>query len=139
MTDQSNIKDSDPDLQDNKLDIDVSIQDVGTLKKKITVTIPRTDIDGKRDEMFGELSSSAQIPGFRVGHAPKKLIEKRFGKEIGQDVRNSLIGESIGDAIEQAELKTIGEPDINLDEIELPEEGDMQFDFEVEIEPESQK
>ena len=114
----------------------MTVEDAGTLKKKVTVKIPRDHIDGKFDEMYGELSQSAQVPGFRVGHAPRRLIEKRFGRDVSQDVRNNLIGESIGQAIEKANLNTLGEPDLNLDEIKLPDSGDMEYAFEVEVAPE---
>ncbi len=119
-------------LPENKVDV----ADAGTLKKKVTVTVPRAKIDAKMDEMYGELSHSAQIPGFRIGRAPRRLIEKRFGKDVSADVRNSLIGESIGDAIEKSELNTLGEPDLDLEKIEMPDTGDMSFDFEVEVSPE---
>ena len=52
--------------QDNLPANDVQVEDVGTLRKKLTITIPRERIDAKYDEMFGELSSTAQIPGFRI-------------------------------------------------------------------------
>ena len=114
----------------------VQVEDAGTLKKKLTVTVPRQRIEAKRDEMFGELSQSAQIPGFRIGRAPRRLMEKRFGKEVADDVRNALIGESIGSAIEKSDLKSLGEPSIDLEKIELPASGDLEFSFEVEIAPE---
>jgi len=114
----------------------VKVEEAGTLKKKLTVTVPRQRIDAKRDEMFGELSQSAQIPGFRIGRAPRRLVEKRFGKEVAADVRNALIGESIGSAIEKSDLKSLGEPSIDLEKIELPDSGDLEFSFEVEIAPE---
>ncbi len=137
------------DTKDTKGDIDapestegdnlpenaVSVEDCGTLKKKVTVTVPRARIDAKMDEMFGELGSTAQVPGFRIGRAPRRLIEKRFGREVGQDVRRAIIGESLGDAIEKSELKVLGEPDLDLEAIELPDAGDMEFSFEVEIAP----
>ncbi len=126
----------DAQQEDNLPKNTVEVEDAGTLKKKVTVTVLRARIDGKRDEMFVELSDSAQIPGFRPGRAPRRLIEKRFGKDVTQDVRNSLVGEAIGDAIEDADIKTLGEPDLKLDDIELPDEGDMTFSFEVEVEPE---
>lgn len=116
----------------------VQTEDVGVLKKKVTVTVPRDRIEAKRDEMFGELAKSALVPGFRIGHAPRRLIEKRFGKDVTQDVRNALVGESLSSVIEKAKLKTIGEPDLKLDEIELPDEGDMEYSFEVEVAPEFQ-
>jgi trigger factor len=114
----------------------VVIEDSGTLKKKITITVPRARIDAKLGEMFGELSESAVVPGFRIGHAPRRLIEKRFGKEIGNDVRNALVGEAIGQASEKHNLRTLGEPNLELDKIVLPDSGDMTFGFEIEVAPE---
>jgi len=111
-------------------------EDTGTLKKTITVTVPEARIDAKRDELFGELGQSAQVPGFRIGRAPRRLVEKRFGKEVSQDVCAGLVGEGLGYVSEHAEFRTIGEPDLKLDEIDLPDEGDMTFSFEVEVAPE---
>ncbi|MHC4982318.1 MAG: trigger factor [Planctomycetota bacterium] len=115
---------------------EVAVEDTGTLKKKLTVTIPREKIDAKFDEMFGELATTAPVPGFRVGRAPRRLIEKRFGKEVSADVRNALIGESLADAIDKSGLKTLGEPELDLEKIELPGSGDMSYSFEVEVMPE---
>jgi len=116
-------------------EVSLDVADAGTLRKKVTVTIPRARIDAKFNEMFGELATTAQVPGFRVGRAPRRLIEKRFGKEVGNDVRNAMIGETLVDALEKTELKTVGEPEIDLDKIELPDTGDMEFSFEVEVAP----
>jgi trigger factor len=116
----------------------VDVQDTGALKKKVTVTVPRARIDGKYEEMFGELDRSAQIPGFRVGRAPRRLIEKRFGKEISGDVRNAMVADSLAAAIEKSGLKTLGEPEVDLDKIELPDQGDLTYSFEVEVSPEFQ-
>jgi len=121
-----------PALPENTVDV----EDAGPLKKKLTVTVSRQRIDAKLDEMFGELGGTAQIPGFRIGHAPRRLIEKRFGKEVSDDVRNALVGEAVGEAIESTQLKTLGQPNIDLESIALPESGDMSFSFEVEVAPE---
>ncbi|RPI64586.1 MAG: trigger factor [Planctomycetaceae bacterium] len=114
---------------------DVTMEDVGVLKKKISVTVPRSRIDEKFNEMFGEISTSAVVPGFRQGHAPRRLIEKRFGKEISGDVRNALVGEAIGQVAEQQKIHTIGEPQLELEKIEVPDTGDLSFSFVVEVAP----
>ena len=114
----------------------VQVEDAGALKKKVKVTVPEAMIDAKREEMFGELSTTAQVPGFRIGRAPKRLLVKRFGKEVDRDVRNALIGESLGSALKESVLKVIGEPDLDLDAIELPSSGDMSYEMEVEVAPE---
>ncbi len=133
---QENLQNAEEQSESEVIPNTVTVEEAGTLKKKVIVTIPRAKIDAKMDEMFGELGHSAQVPGFRIGHAPRRLIEKRFGKEVTQDVRNALLGESIGDAIEKSELKTLGEPDLDLDAIEVPATGDMEFSFEIEVAPE---
>jgi len=117
-------------------DYGVAVEDAGTLRKKVTVTIPAEKIAAKREEMFGELRTSAQVPGFRIGRAPRRLLEKRFGKEVQRDVRNAILGDSLGKAIKKSELKVLGEPDLDLDAIELPESGDLTYGFEVEVAPE---
>jgi trigger factor len=114
----------------------VDVRDAGTLRKKITITVPRARIDAKYDEMFGELGRTAQVPGFRVGRAPRRLIERRFGKDVAEDVRNAMVAEAVAPAIEKAGLKTLGEPEIDLDAITLPADGDLSFSFEVEVMPE---
>lgn len=113
-----------------------SVEDVGTLKKKVNMEIPRDQINRKLDENYGELAKTAQVPGFRVGRAPRRLVEKRFGKDVREQVRLGLVSDGIERAIKQEDIKTIGEPDIDLDKITLPDEGDMTFSFEIEVEPE---
>ena len=117
-------------------DFDIQVEDAGTLRKKVTVTVTEAMIDAKREEMFGELNTSAQVPGFRIGRAPRRLLVKRFGKEVDRDVRNALIGESLGAGLEKSGLTVLGEPDIDLDAIELPDSGDMTYQVEVEVAPE---
>jgi len=117
-------------------DNEVCLEEVGTWKKKVTITVPRERIDAKLNEMYGELMQKAQVPGFRIGRAPRRLVEKRFGKEVGEDVRNALVGKALGDAVEKNDLKTVGEPDLDLEAINLPEQGEMTFSLEVEVVPE---
>ena len=127
-----------PEATDTGPEYGLDVQDAGVLKKKLTITIPRARIDAKYNEMFGELSQSAQIPGFRVGHAPRRLIEKRFGKEVSSDVRNAMVADSLSAVIKKSGLKTLGEPEIDLEAVQLPDQGDMTYAFEVEVMPEFQ-
>lgn len=114
----------------------VTIEQVDTLRRKITVRVDKSKIENKFEEMFGELGRSAQIPGFRIGRAPRRLIEKRFGKEIAADVRNAIVAEAMDNALKQADFKPFGNPEIKLEEIELPENDDLTFSFEVDVVPE---
>lgn len=115
----------------------IKVEDAGPATKKVTVEVPRERIDKIMEEQFQELRQQAAIPGFRPGHAPRKLVEKRFGDEIKDQVRRKLISESYGQAVEKNSLQVIGEPEFdNPDAIKLPESGPLSYSFQVEVQPE---
>ena len=64
------------------------------------------------------------------------MIEKRFGTEIGLQVKVKLLADASQAAIDANKLDVLGEPDIDHEKVELPEAGSMTFDFEVEVRPE---
>jgi trigger factor len=80
--------------------------------------------------------STAEVPGFRIGRAPRKLIESRFRKDISGKVKGELLMDSLAQVNEDEELSAISEPDIDPESIELPETGDMTFEFDLEVRPE---
>ena len=115
----------------------VTVEDLGPGTKKISVEIPQDHIQEKLKEQYKELRSQAAIPGFRVGHAPQKLIEKRFADDVKDQVRRQIVSAAYEQALEKNSLNAIGEPDFeNQNDIVLPEEGAMKFSFTVEVQPE---
>ncbi len=114
----------------------VTIEDAGPCKKKVVIEIPQEAIKEATDEQFEDLAKEAQMPGFRKGRAPRRLLEKRFGKEVGEQVKLKLLAEASESAVKDNDLQTLGEPDIDFEDIELPESGPLRFDFEVEVRPE---
>ena len=97
---------------DETFDYPIRVEDAGPATKKVHVEIPRERITAKLEEQFNELRQQAAIPGFRVGHAPKKLIEKRFSQDIKDQVRRQLISESYEQAVEKNQLQVIGEENL---------------------------
>ncbi|HEC03489.1 MAG TPA: trigger factor [Phycisphaerales bacterium] len=114
----------------------VTIEDAGPCKKKVVIEIPEEAIKKATDEQYGELHKDAQIPGFRKGRAPRRLLEKRFGKEVSEQVKMKLLADASEAAVKDNELQTLGEPDIDFENTELPAEGPLRFDFEIEVRPE---
>jgi trigger factor len=115
----------------------VTIEDAGPATKKVSIEIPEDRIKTELTKQLKDLRREAAIPGFRVGHAPAKLIEKRFGGEIKEQVRRSLISESYQQAVEKNNLQVLGEPQFDVSaNIGLPEAGPLSFSFEVEVQPE---
>ena len=119
-----------------KLDLDVKIQARSACERHITVTIPRSDIDRYLGKAFSELMDKAAVPGFRAGRAPRKLVELRFRKDVGDQVKGSLLMDSLEQISESHDLSPISEPDFNPLAIEVPETGPMTFEFDIEVRPE---
>jgi trigger factor len=114
----------------------IKIEDAGPATKKVSIEVPEAVIASKLEEQFKTLRREAALPGFRPGHAPRKLIEKRFHSDVRDQVKRTLIRESYQQAISQNSLNVIGEPHFDdAEKIELPETGSLNYSFEVEVQP----
>lgn len=122
--------------QAEEIPYEIKIEDSGPATKKVSIEIPETVIATKLEEQFKELRREAAIPGFRPGHAPQKLIEKRFQSDVREQVRRALISESYQKAVEKHSLQVIGEPTFDSpDDIKLPDSGNLSYSFQVEVQP----
>jgi trigger factor len=119
-----------------KLTLQVDVQSPSTCERHITVTIPREDIERYTEREVAKLAVDVQVPGFRKGHVPRKLVGMRFRKEVSEQVKTNLLMDSIGQVSEEQELAAISEPDLKMDAIEVPDEGPMTYEFNLEVRPE---
>ena len=119
-----------------RLNLDVKIDSPSACERHVTVTVSREDVDRYLDEAYSELMATAAVPGFRVGRAPRKLVENRFKDEIGEKIKGSLLMDSLTQISEEQSFTAISEPELNLDAIEVPDEGPMVFEFDIEVRPE---
>lgn len=96
----------------------VDVEDVSTVKKIMHVEIPEKDVTRELDKAYKTLKTNAKIKGFRPGKVPLSLLEKRFKKEMHEEVSGQLIQNSYGEALGQAELVPLGEPAIDRPDLE---------------------
>lgn len=118
-----------------KLNQSVEIKDVGPCKKHVQVTIPREDIDSRLDKKYSELVFDAPVSGFRPGKAPRKVIERRFRKDVTDQVKGELLLESLEQLDRDHDLSPLSPPDLNPTKIEIPEKGPFVYEFNVEVRP----
>lgn len=122
--------------QEQEFDYPVTIEDTGPAAKKVSVQVPHERIVEKLKEQFKELRQQVSLPGFRPGHAPQKLVEKKFNTDVREQVRRDLIEESYKQVLAKNELEVVGDPDFEApDKIALPDEGSMSYSFQVEVRP----
>ncbi len=119
-----------------KLDLLVEISNTGPCKRHISIEIPHAEIERQFRDSLKEVRKDAAIPGFRPGRAPTGLVQKRYRKELAGQVKSTLLLAAMQQLDEDYKLNSISQPNLDLDAVELPEDGPMKVEFDLEVEPE---
>lgn len=121
-----------------KLPQQVEITDAGPCRKHVKVTVDRTAIDGRMDMKFSDLAlnSPAMVPGFRPGKAPRKIIEKKFFREVASEVKTEILMASLEQLAEEQTLSPLSPPELDPNAVFIPESGPMIYEFDIEVRPE---
>ncbi len=102
----------------------------------LRVEIPAEKVQGQRDQIVRGFASKARVPGFRPGKAPKAIVEKRFEREITEELNERLVNEAYDEALKQENLKVL---DFGMPEnLTTAEDGAISFVSKLTLAPEVQ-
>jgi trigger factor len=118
-----------------KLNLSVDIKVVGDCKRHVSVTIPVEDVQRYFRARYDDLLPVAEVPGFRPGKAPRKLIESKFRKTVTEQVKGSLLLDTLTQVGDEQLFSAIGEPDFDFEAVTLEENSPLQFEFDIEVRP----
>lgn len=127
--------DHDHEEPKEKINQKVDIVETGPCRKHIKVTIERKDIDAKFDEKYKELVGESQIPGFRPGKAPRKIVVRKFRKDVHDQVKAQILYASLEQLADDFDVAPLSPPNLNPAMLVIPEDGDFIYEFEVEVRP----
>jgi trigger factor len=119
-----------------RLDLEVKIDKPSACERHVTVTVAEDDVGRYVKDAFSELMPKAELPGFRPGRAPRKLVETRFKDQIADQVKGKLLMDSLTQLSDDHQFTAISEPDFDIEAIQLPDDGPMIFEFDIEVRPE---
>lgn len=89
----------------------------------LTITIPKDRVSKAREDAIVAVSKQADLPGFRKGKAPEKLVEEKLNKEqIQEDVLKNLLPEFYQQAVVEHQVHPIMSPKIHIDKLEEGED-----------------
>jgi len=120
---------------EHRMSLEVEVSDSGPCLKHVVVKVSRSDLDHINGTAINELVDSAEVPGFRKGRVPRGLIGKRFRKQLADEVKQKVLISSLEQIADDHDLDPINEPNIDVDSIDIPEEGDFEYEFDVEVRP----
>lgn len=112
----------------------VSVEQVSALERRMEVTVPRERIEQAVDERLKRVSRTAKLKGFRPGKAPLKVIRQQFGAQVRQEALSDLMQSSFAEAVTEQKLSPATGP--RIEPISVGPDEDLKYCAIFEIFPE---
>jgi trigger factor len=109
----------------------VTIEDVSPVEKKVAVEIPWPYVAQKLDEAYKDLSRGVALKGFRKGKVPRPILERMFGRQVEQEVVKQLVQESFVAAATKHDIQPVAEPVV--DDAHLHKGKSFHYSARVEV------
>ncbi len=101
---------------------------------KLQIELPPDEVSKEWEMIANSFARFAKIPGYRPGKAPRAVIDKRFRKEIQEELTKKLVSKSYHQAVEQEQLRVASLT--NIEDIQFGEDKSMRFRATVVTTPE---
>ena len=112
----------------------VSVENVGKLERKLTVRIPADSYETQVKTRLAEAGRTVRLKGFRPGKVPVKVIEQRFGAQIRGETMSELVRNSFQQAVSEQKLRPAVSPSISTSG--EPVNGQIEYTATFEVLPE---
>ena len=113
--------------------MNINIEEISSLTRKITVTLPAESVQVKLDEAYDKLKKEVKLKGFRRGKVPRSIILKHFKGQVEAETSEKLVQDNYFAAIEKEGVDPIVHPDIKS--VKYNDDGSFTFVAEVDIRP----
>ncbi|WEV79519.1 trigger factor [Janibacter cremeus] len=114
-----------------------AVENLSPTRVKLTVEVPSEELQPHVDAALKSIGDQIQVPGFRKGKVPARIIEQRVGKgAVIQEAVNEALPEFFGKAVDETEIDPIGQPEVDITEVPMTDEENLKFTVEVDVRPE---
>ena len=111
----------------------VQIEDVSPVEKKLRFEIPWDQVNARLGAAYDELSRTVALKGFRKGKVPRKVLEKNFGEKVKTEVADKMIQDTYFNALEETKLDAIVHPEVK--DFKFEEDGSFSYEAHIEVRP----
>jgi trigger factor len=113
--------------------IPVRIEDVSTIKKKLSFDISWIEVKKELDSVYKDVGKKAKVKGFRQGKVPRNILESMYKEYAEEETITKLVNRYYWDALKDQNIAAVAQPDIEQQGLE--EEKNFTFTATVEVEP----
>ena len=113
-----------------------AVETLNPTRVKLTVEVPFDELKPSLDAAYKTIGSQINVPGFRAGKVPARIIDQRVGRgAVLQEAVNEALPHFYGQAVEDNKIRPLGQPDVNVTEVPAEPGQDLKFTIEVDVRP----
>jgi trigger factor len=114
-----------------------AVETLSPTRVKLIVEVPFEELKPMLDQAYKSIGSQIQVPGFRRGKVPNRIIDQRIGRgAVVQEAVNEALPKFYADAVEAEDVRAIGQPDVDVTAVPLEDGQDLEFTVETDVRPE---
>ena len=114
-----------------------AVETLSPTRVKLTVEVPFDEMRPDLDAAYRTIGSQVQVPGFRKGKVPARIIDQRIGRgAVVQEAVNEALPRLFAEAVDAEQIRAIGQPAVDVVAVPLEEGQALEFTVETDVRPE---
>jgi trigger factor len=115
--------------------VKISVRNLEPTKVKLTITVDPEEFDPYLDTARKEIAKQVNVPGFRKGHVPGKIIDQRVGfPAVAGEAVNSGVPELYSKALEEKKIRPMAQPELDVQEVPKAVDDETRLKFVATVE-----
>ncbi|NJC22499.1 trigger factor [Arthrobacter pigmenti] len=116
-----------------------AVENLTPTRVKLNVEVPFEELKPNIEAAYKTIAGQVQVPGFRKGHVPNKLIDQRVGRGyVIETAINDGLNGFYQNAVQETKIRPLSRPEVEITEVPDPsaQDGQLLFTVELDIRPE---
>jgi trigger factor len=114
--------------------LQVSLEEGERWRRTLSITVPSEIVQAERQAAVRKLATQIRLPGYRAGKVPDRVIEKRFGPALNQELVDRVVGEAYREVLREQDLRPITEGEVS--KVDFDGASDLTFEVSFDVSPE---
>lgn len=113
-----------------------AVETLSPTRVKLTVEVPFDELKPLLDDAYRTIGGQIQVPGFRKGKVPARIIDQRVGRgAVVQEAVNEALPRFFAEAAEAEDVRAIGQPEVDVTAVPLEDGQELTFTVETDVRP----
>jgi len=115
--------------------VKISVRNLEPTKVKLTVTVEPEELNPYLDAVRKEIAKQVNVPGFRKGHVPGKIIDQRIGfAAVAGEAVNDAVPELYSKALDEKKIRPMAQPEFDVQDVPQSANDETKLKFTATVE-----